>query len=83
MFGPFSQFSGQKVFFSGKRITSHRFLAPCRNLGKTNDTIPRKRLDRRRTEGLTEGQTDPTLLHTSRYRRGPKTSDGFQLLVAL
>ena len=42
------------------RITSYGFLAPYKNSEKTNDTIPRKRLDRR-TDGKTEGRTDPIL----------------------
>ena len=29
------------------RTTSYGFLAPCQNSEKTNDTIPRKRLDGR------------------------------------
>ena len=37
IFGPFL---GQKKF-------SYGFLAPCQNLEKVNDTIQRKRLDRR------------------------------------
>ena len=28
------------------RTTSYKFLAPCQNFEKTNDTIPRKALDR-------------------------------------
>ena len=36
----------------GLSRTSYRFLAPCQNLEKTNDTIPRKRLDRS-TDGRT------------------------------
>ena len=50
---------GKKTFFSRKsgsaRLTSNGFLAPCQNLEKTNDTIPKK------TPGQTEGQTDPIL----------------------
>ena len=46
------QFSGQKKFFlenpALSRTTSRGFLAPCQNLEKTNDTIVRKRLDRRK-----------------------------------
>ena len=40
--------------------TSYRFLEPCQNLEKTNDTIPKKHLDKQkggRTEGWKEGQT--------------------------
>ena len=37
--------------------TSHGILAPCQNLEKINDTIPRKCSDRRRrTEGRKDGQ---------------------------
>ena len=49
---------GVKTFFlenlALSSTTSYEFLAPCQNLKETNDTIPRKRLDRR-----TEGQSDP------------------------
>ena len=37
--------------------TLYEFLAPCQISEKTNDTIPRKHLDRR-TDGRTEGQKD-------------------------
>ena len=65
---------GAKNFFlenpAHSRTTSYGFLAPCQNLEKTNDTIPRKRPDRQKdrrteermeeqTEGQTEGRTDP------------------------
>ena len=44
---PFSQFSGQKNFPLSRK-TSHGILAPCQNLEKINDTIPKKaRKDRR------------------------------------
>ena len=49
IFDPFSQFLRQKKCFRKIRLsdtTSYRLLAPCQNLEKTNDTIPRKRLDR-------------------------------------
>ena len=69
IFGPFSQFLGQKNFFlenaALSHTTSYGFLAPCQNLEKTNYTIPRKRLDRRkdgwkdrRMEGQNNGRTD-------------------------
>ena len=64
--GLFSQFWGKKFFFSENlalsRTTSYEFLAPCQISEKTNDTIPRKRLDRRtdgRMEGQKNGQTLP------------------------
>ena len=38
------------------RTTSYGFLAPYQNLEKTNNTIPRKRPDRRR-DGRKDGQT--------------------------
>ena len=47
---------GEKKFSENlvlSRTTSYRFLATCQNLEKTNYTISRKRLDRRR-----EGQKD-------------------------
>ena len=40
--------------------TSHRFLAPCQNLEKTDDTILRKHLDRER-DGKVDRRTDPIL----------------------
>ena len=49
IFGPFSQFLGQKKIFPKNPALSHtnsyRFVAPYQNLEKTNDTIPRKRPD--------------------------------------
>ena len=51
--GPFSQFFEQKKIFWKIRLprtTSYGFLASCQNLEKTNDTIPRKRPDRRKDE---------------------------------
>ena len=53
-FEQFSQFWGEKTFF---RTTSYGFQASCRNLEKTNDTIPRKRLDRR-IDRWKDGQED-------------------------
>ena len=56
VFGPFSQFWGQKKFSQKiplSHTTSHGILAPCQNLEKINDTIPRKRPDRRN-----DGRTD-------------------------
>ena len=50
-FGPFSQFLGKIFFFWKIRLShtiSYGFLASCQNLEKTNDTIPRKRPDRRK-----------------------------------
>ena len=69
IFRSFSQFLGQKNYFWKNRLpctTSYGFLAPCQNLEKTNDTIPRKHMDRwkDKTEGLTDwGQKNitPTL----------------------
>ena len=59
VFGPFwalfSQFLGKKSFPENRvlsRTYSYEFLAPCQISEKTNDTIPRKRLDRRK-----DGQT--------------------------
>ena len=51
--------------------TSYGFLAPCRNLEKNNDIIPRKRPDRRK-EGRTEGRTDPISYDSSGYCLGSK-----------
>ena len=59
VFGPFLthflNFLRKKIFLENQalsRTTSYGFLAPCQDLEKTNDTIPRKRLDRRK-----DGQT--------------------------
>ena len=64
IFGPFSQFWGKKNIFSENpalsRTTPDEFLAPCQISQKTYDTIRRKCLDRR-TDGRTEGRTDPIL----------------------
>ena len=56
----------------------HRFLTPCQNLDKTNDTIPRKHLDRQK-DGKMEGGKDgwkdgQTLFHRtlSATAGGPK-----------
>ena len=66
----FLNFGGKKFFLENLvllRTTSYGFLAPCQNLEKTNDTIPRKRL----TEGREDGQT---LFHRAlpATTRGPK-----------
>ena len=55
---PFSQFWGQKKKFFQEnlalsRTTSHGILAPCQNLEKIYDTIPRKCTDRNK-----DGRTD-------------------------
>ena len=55
IFGPFSQFLGQKKNVLS-HTTSYGFLAPCQNLEKANDIIPRKCLPRQM-----EGQTEPIL----------------------
>ena len=62
-FGLFSRFLGQ-FFFSPKhpalsRTISNGFVAPCRNLEKTKDTIPRKQPDRQ--DGRTDGGMDGSL----------------------
>ena len=64
VFGPllihFLKFWGKKIFSENlalSRTTSYGFLAPCQNLEKTNDKIPRKC----RAEGQTESWTDPIL----------------------
>ena len=59
IFGPFSQFLRQKIFFWKiwlSFITSRRFLAPCQNLEQSNDTISRKCPDRWK-DGRKDGQT--------------------------
>ena len=56
VFGPFlvhfPNFWDKKVIQENPTL-SHTTLAPYKNLEKTNDAIPRKRLDRR-----TDGRTD-------------------------
>ena len=56
-FWPISPIFGAKNFFlvnpALSRTNSNGFLASCQNLEKTNDTIPRKRPDRRK-----DGRTD-------------------------
>ena len=63
-FGPiFPIFGAKKIFLENpvlSRTALYGFLAPCQNLEKVNDTIQRKRPDRRkegRTDERTEGQT--------------------------
>ena len=62
---------GAKKFFlenvALSRTSSYGFLAPCQNLGKTNDTIPRKCSDSRkdrRTERLTDARCPKILKFT-------------------
>ena len=59
-FGPiFPIFEAKKFFLENpalSRTTSYGSLTPCQNLGKVNDTIQRKRPDRRK-----DGQTGPIL----------------------
>ena len=62
----FPIFGAKKIFPKNpalSRTTSHGILAPCQNLEKINDTIPRKHLDRqdRRSDRRMEGRTDPIL----------------------
>ena len=42
------------------RTTSQRILSPCQISEKNNNAIPKKCLERR-TDGRTEGRTDPIL----------------------
>ena len=69
----FPIFGAKKNFLENPALsptTSYGFLAPCQNLEKINDIIQRKCPERQkdgRTEGWTEGQTDPILLDTSSY----------------
>ena len=56
IFSPFSQFWRQKKFSDNPALsstTSYGFLAPCQNLEKTDDAIPRKHPD-----GRTDGRKD-------------------------
>ena len=56
------------LFLALSGITSYGFLAPCQNLEKAPDPIPRKRPDRR-TDGKMDGQT-------LFYRTFPVTAEG-------
>ena len=58
----------KKIFLALSHTISYRFLAPCQNLEKVNDTIQRKRLDRRK-----DGRTDRQTLF---YRTLPATAGG-------
>ena len=70
-FWPIFPIFGAENFFlenpAVSRTILHGFLASCLNLEKTNDTIPRKCLDRRK-DGRKDGQTlfYRTLLTTAR-----------------
>ena len=49
-FGPFSNFEGKHFFLENPALSQTKscgFLASFKNLGKTNDTVPRKRPERR------------------------------------
>ena len=52
LFGSIFPIFGGKIFFPENpvlsRTTPYEFLAPCQNLEKINDTIPRKCLDRQK-----------------------------------
>ena len=64
---PFSQLLGGMDFLENLDLsctTSNVLLAPCQNVGKINDTVSRKPLDRwknRLKDGRTEGRTDAIL----------------------
>ena len=59
-FWPIFPILGQKkTFWKIQLIISYRILAPCQNLEKTNNTIPRKCPDRQ------DGQTDSISKDTS------------------
>ena len=56
----FPKFWGKKIFLAYMALsctTSYGFLAPCQNLEKTNDAIPRKHPDRWK-DGRMDGRTD-------------------------
>ena len=74
------QILGAKTIFqenlARSRTTSHGFLALHQNLGKTNNTIPRKRPDRwteKRKSGPRDGRTDGKTLF---YGTPPATTGG-------
>ena len=60
----FPKFWGKKIFLAYMALsctTSYGFLAPCQNLEKTNDAIPRKCPDKRKGRwnvGRTDERTD-------------------------
>ena len=57
IFGLFPRFLGQKFFQKNLALsntTLSRLLAPCQNSEKSNDPIPRKHPDSRKTEGWTD-----------------------------
>ena len=62
IFGSIFSILGAKKFYLENLALScttlYGFLAPCQNLEKTNDTIPRQRLDRWK-DGRTEARADP------------------------
>ena len=67
----FPIFHAKKIFLENPALshtTSYGFLAPCQNLEKVNDTIQRKRPDRRK-DRRTDGQT-------LFYRTLPTTAEG-------
>ena len=67
IFGPFSQFFGQKIFPQKSGSVTHNFIwvsSTCQSLEKNKDTIQKKRPDRLkdgRTNGRMEGRTEPIL----------------------
>ena len=69
VFGPFSQFLGQKNFY-GKSgsvpTTSYGFLPSCQNLEKTKDIIPTKQILFYRTLPATTGVPIKPHDHTER-----------------
>ena len=79
---------GAQIFFSGKSDSAKHnfiwFLAPCQNLEKINDAIPRKRLNRRKDgqkdrsyfmehlrlpPGVQQKNTGSTLLQIKKFRQ--------------
>ena len=68
VFGPllvhFLNFRGKIFFLENPALsctTSYGFLAPCQNLEKINDTIPRKCPDRQKDGRM---ETDPSSWHS-------------------
>ena len=84
IFGPFSLFWGaKKILLENSALsctTSYGFLAPCQNLEKTNDKIPRKHPDRwkdRQKDRRKDGQSlfHRTLPATARCPKRVKGMD--------
>ena len=78
----FPNFGSKNVFPENpalSRTTSHRILVPCQSSEETNDTNPRKRLDRR-ADGRTDGRKvdRPYFQDPSGYHRRSKRANSWK-----